>query len=115
MAPPLWAHADIACGLMEAGKHVLCEKMMAWDAAGCSACRSRAHKTGKLLEIGYQRFYNPVYQAAHEGIVKAGAPRRRLPRAAGLAPQRQLAAQGRAADAGLRPVALGLSRPSTTS
>ena len=33
-----------------------------------------------------------------------------LPRAAGLAPQRQLAAQGGAAVAGLRPVEVGLSR-----
>ena len=72
MAPPLWMHADIACGLMEAGKHVLCEKMMAWDVASCERMTECAKKTGKVLEIGYQRFYNPVYQAAYEGIVKAG-------------------------------------------
>ena len=36
--------------------------------------REAAQKSGKLLEIGYQRFYNPVYQAAYEGIVKAGQP-----------------------------------------
>jgi len=57
---------------MEAGKHVLCEKMMAWDVASCERMTACAHKTGKVLEIGYQRFYNPVYQAAYEGIVKAG-------------------------------------------
>jgi predicted dehydrogenase len=72
MAPPLWVHADVACGLMEAGKHVLCEKMMAWDVASCERMIACAQKTGKVLEIGYQRFYNPVYQAAYEGIVKAG-------------------------------------------
>src|SRR2546428_13486858 len=72
MAPPLWMHADIASGCMEAGKHVLCEKMMAWDDAGCERMRETARKTGKILEIGYQRNYNPIYQAAHEGIVKAG-------------------------------------------
>ena len=72
MAPPLWMHADIACGLMEAGKHVLCEKMMAWDVASCERMTECARKTGKVLEIGYQRFYNPVYQAAYEGVVKAG-------------------------------------------
>jgi len=72
MAPPLWMHADIASGCMEAGKHVLCEKMMAWDYPGCERMRETARKTGKILEIGYQRNYNPIYQAAHEGIVKAG-------------------------------------------
>ena len=72
MAPPLWMHADLASGCLEAGKHVLCEKMMAWDYPGCERMRDTARKTGKILEIGYQRNYNPLYQAAHEGIVKAG-------------------------------------------
>jgi predicted dehydrogenase len=72
MAPPLWMHADLAVGCMEAGKHVLCEKMMAWDVPSCERMIEAAHRTGKVLEIGYQRFYNPVYQAAHEGVVKAG-------------------------------------------
>jgi predicted dehydrogenase len=72
MAPPLWMHADLAVGCMEAGKHVLCEKMMAWDVPSCDRMMEAAHKTGKVLEIGYQRFYNPIYQAAYEGVVKAG-------------------------------------------
>jgi len=57
---------------MEAGKHVLCEKMMAWNAEGCRHMQQTAKKTGRLLEIGYQRFYNPIYQAAYDGIVKPG-------------------------------------------
>ena len=46
--------------------------MMAWDLAGCVRMRDAAAKSGRLLEIGYQRCYNQVYQAAYEGIVKAG-------------------------------------------
>jgi len=72
MAPPLWMHADLAVGCMEAGKHVLCEKMMAWDVPSCERMIAAAKKTGKVLEIGYQRNYNPIYQAAYEGIIKAG-------------------------------------------
>ena len=72
LAPPLWLHAEMTAGCLEAGKHVLCEKMMAWDDDGCRQMQEAARKTGRLLEIGYQRFYNPVYQAAHEGIIKAG-------------------------------------------
>ena len=72
MAPPLWAHADLAVGCLEAGKHVLCEKMMAWDVDGCERMRAAAARTGKVLEIGYQRNYNPMYHAAYDGIIKTG-------------------------------------------
>jgi predicted dehydrogenase len=72
MAPPLWLHAEIAVGCLEAGKHVLCEKMMAWDLEGCRRMQQAARNSGRLLEIGYQRFYNPLYQAAYEGIVEKG-------------------------------------------
>jgi predicted dehydrogenase len=72
IAVPLWAHADIAVACMEAGKHVLCEKMMAWDVEGCERMLQASEKSGRLLEIGYQRRYNPVYQAAYDGIIKTG-------------------------------------------
>lgn len=73
MAPPLWAHAELASGCLEAGKHVLCEKMMAWDIAGCERMRETARRNGTVLEIGYQRNYNAMYQAAYDGVVKSGA------------------------------------------
>jgi predicted dehydrogenase len=72
MAPPLWMHADIAVGCMEAGKHVLCEKMMAWDVPSCQRMIDTAARQKRVLEVGYQRFYNPAYQAAYEGIIKKG-------------------------------------------
>jgi predicted dehydrogenase len=72
MAPPLWAHADLAVGCLEARKHVLCEKMMAWDPEGCERMRAAAMRNHRVLEIGYQRNYNPMYQAAYDGIVKTG-------------------------------------------
>jgi predicted dehydrogenase len=72
IAVPLWAHADVTVACLEAGRHVLCEKMMAWDAAGCERMRQTARRTGRVLEIGYQRNYSGMYQAAHEGIIRAG-------------------------------------------
>jgi predicted dehydrogenase len=72
IAVPLWLHADVACGCLEAGLHVLCEKMMAWDLAGCDRMRQTAIARGRVLEIGYQRYYNPMYQAAYTGIVNSG-------------------------------------------
>ncbi len=73
IAVPLWMHADITVGCLEAGKHVLCEKMMAWDVESCERMIAAQRKTGKILEIGYQRMYNPIYHAAYDGIVRAGA------------------------------------------
>ena len=32
--------------------------------------RARRERTARLLEIGYQRRYNRVYQAAYDGIVR---------------------------------------------
>jgi predicted dehydrogenase len=73
VATPLWMHAEVSAGCLEAGKHVLCEKMMAWDEAGCELMRNAARQSKRLLEIGYQRHYNPVYQATYDGIIRAGA------------------------------------------
>jgi predicted dehydrogenase len=73
MAPPLWAHAPLATTCLNAGKHVLCEKMMAWDEAGCEAMRDAARKNNRILELGYQRNYSALYHSAYEGIIKSGA------------------------------------------
>ena len=72
MAPPLWSHAELAIGCLDAGKHVLCEKMMAWDLDSCERMRAAALRNDRVLEIGYQRNHDPMYQAAYDGIVKAG-------------------------------------------
>jgi predicted dehydrogenase len=72
LASPLFTHADIGVGCMEAGLHVLSEKMMAWDVASCERLAEAARKNRRVYEIGHQRFYNGVYQAAFEGIVGNG-------------------------------------------
>jgi predicted dehydrogenase len=72
IATPLWTHAEITVGCLEAGKHVLCEKMMAWDVPGCHRMLDASRKNKRVLEIGYQRFYSPIYQAAYDGIIKRG-------------------------------------------
>src|SRR6266699_3820646 len=72
IATPLWTHADIAIGCLNAGKHVLCEKMMAKSAAECQGMIDAAHRNNRILEIGYQRYYNPIYQAAYSNIIQQG-------------------------------------------
>jgi predicted dehydrogenase len=72
-APPLWMHADIVTACLNAGKHVLCEKMIAKTRDGYHAMIDAAKKNGRILEIGYQRNYNPIYHSAYEGVMKTGA------------------------------------------
>jgi predicted dehydrogenase len=72
IATPLWSHAEIAVGCLDAGKHALCEKMMAKSEAECQRMIEAMRRNRRILEIGYQRYYNPVYQAAYNNIVKQG-------------------------------------------
>ena len=85
MAPPLWAHADLAVGCLDAGKHVLCEKMMAWDVASCERMRAAAGKNDKVLEIGYQRLSSPSVSGRLRRHPQDRRAWRHLSRASGLA------------------------------
>jgi len=71
-APPLWMHATIVSDCLDAGKHVLCEKMMAWDRDGYKKMMDAAARNHRVLEIGYQRNYNPIYRSAFDGVMKTG-------------------------------------------
>ena len=64
IALPLWMHAGVTVGCLEAGRPVVCEKMMACDVASCERMLHAAEQSRRVLEIGYQRGYNPVYLRA---------------------------------------------------
>jgi len=72
-APPLWMHATIVSDCLDAGKHVLCEKMMAWDRDGYKKMMDAAARNHRVLEIGYQRNYNPIYRSAFDGVMNVSA------------------------------------------
>jgi predicted dehydrogenase len=71
-APPLWMHADIATACLEAGKHVLCEKMIAKSREGWQRMIDAARRNDRVLEIGYHRNYSPIYRSAYEGVIRTG-------------------------------------------
>ena len=114
IASPLFTHTDIAVACMEAGLHVLCEKMMGIDDASCRRMADAAKRTGRVLEIGHQRYYNPVYQASYAGIVKAGLLGERVPRAARLAPERAAGAERPSCPRPTTAPRSGATRPTTT-
>ena len=70
IATPLWTHADITVGFLNAGVHVLCEKMMAYDIPSCERMVDASLRNHRLLEIGYPRFYEPLYQSVYRNIIQ---------------------------------------------
>ena len=57
-------HADIAVDALNAGKHVFCEKPMAFNLLQCDAMIEAADNNHVKLMIGYMKRYDPAYQFA---------------------------------------------------
>ena len=64
IALPLHLHAPVAVAAMQAGKHVLCEKLMAHNVAQCKLMARTAEETRRFLSIGHQRHYSILYDNA---------------------------------------------------
>jgi predicted dehydrogenase len=68
IALPLHLHAQVAIDAMRAGKHVLCEKLMAWNIRQCKAMIRVADREKRILAVGHQRHYSLLYAHAVEVI-----------------------------------------------
>jgi predicted dehydrogenase len=66
IALPLHLHAPVAIEALRAGKHVLCEKLMAWNIRQCKDMIRAADEADRLLAIGHQRHYSLLYAHALE-------------------------------------------------
>jgi predicted dehydrogenase len=66
IALPLHLHAPVAIEAMRKGKHVLCEKLMAWNVNQCKQMIAVAEETNRILTIGHQRHYSLLYAHAVE-------------------------------------------------
>ena len=71
IATPLNTHDVIAKKCMDAGLHVLCEKLMARTIGKCKGMIQYAKEKGLLLSIGHQRHYSTLYAQALE-VLDAG-------------------------------------------
>lgn len=66
IAVPLNMHAPIAVECLQAGLHVLCEKLMAKTVTACKEMINEADKRDLRLAVGHQRHYSVLYDnAAH--------------------------------------------------
>jgi predicted dehydrogenase len=71
IATPLFSHAPIAIDCLKAGKHVLCEKLMARTIGQCKEMIKAADQHDRILSIGHQRHYSLLYAHAVE-VVNTG-------------------------------------------
>ena len=65
IATPLMTHAPIAMDCMEAGLHVLTEKLMARTVTQCKEMIRKAREKNLLLAVGHQRHYSVLYDNAN--------------------------------------------------
>jgi len=64
IALPLHLHCQVAIEAMEAGKHVLTEKLMAKTVAQCKQMARKSQELNKYLATGHQRHYSILYDNA---------------------------------------------------
>lgn len=70
IATPLHLHAPMTIDALQAGKHVFCEKTMAYSTEDARRMVQVSRETGKHLQIGHQRHYSPIYAHAREMMVE---------------------------------------------
>lgn len=71
IATPLNTHFAITMDALKAGKHVLCEKLMAHNVGQCKEMIREARAAKRLLAIGHQRHYSVLYANAND-LVQQG-------------------------------------------
>lgn len=71
IAVPLFLHARICLDAFSAGKHVFCEKSLAYSIEECQAIADAYRGSKKVFQIGHQRMFSPVFLRALE-LVRDG-------------------------------------------
>ena len=69
VATPDFAHAAQTNACLEAGLHVYCEPMLAHNLPAARSMVETMRRTGKLLQVGYQRRSNPRYRHVLEKLL----------------------------------------------
>ncbi len=61
-------HVPAARRALEAGKHVLCEKPLATSVEEAESLRAIVRSSGKVLQVGHMKRFDPGLEAAHDFI-----------------------------------------------
>lgn len=64
ISTPLDRHYQMTMDALDAGKYVFCEKTMTYDVEQSRNIVKKCFETGKWVQVGHQRRYNPKYNLA---------------------------------------------------
>jgi predicted dehydrogenase len=60
---PSGTHAEVALDALDAGLHVLVEKPLCLTQPDAAAIAERARRTGRVVQVGYMKRFDPAYEA----------------------------------------------------
>lgn len=78
IATPAPLHAEMARACLQAGKPLIVEKPLCFDAATAQSLKQLAEKAGLPVLVNYIHLYNPAYQALKEAVAASGQPVRAI-------------------------------------
>ena len=67
---PNTTHEEVATQILDAGKHVFCEKPFALNLDSATRLRDKVMRSGLLYQVGHNRRFAPVYKVLKEAIEK---------------------------------------------
>ena len=62
------SHAELTIAALKAGKHVLAEKPLALNSKELDVIEAAQKQSGKILQVGYMKMYDPLAQRAAQEI-----------------------------------------------
>lgn len=65
---PNTTHEQVAMSVLEAGRHVFCEKPFALTLESATRLRDRAARSGVIYQVGHNRRFAPVYKVLKQAI-----------------------------------------------
>lgn len=72
---PNATHVPVVDDALDSGLHVLVEKPLCIVAADAHAIAERARATGRVVQVGYMKRFDPGYDSFREALPTLGAPR----------------------------------------
>ncbi|MCH7613501.1 MAG: inositol 2-dehydrogenase [Candidatus Marinimicrobia bacterium] len=68
IATPSSTHVDIICAAAQAGKHIFCEKPIAFNTEGIRKAGHAVTQAGVLFQVGFNRRFDPDFNHVHKNV-----------------------------------------------